>query len=48
MKVDKAIILAVSHDEFLSLDIENLKKDSKTIVFDVKAFLDRDQVDLRL
>ena len=44
----EAIILAVSHDEFLSLDIENLKKDSKTIVFDVKAFLDRDQVDLRL
>lgn len=44
----EAIILAVSHNEFLKLDINALKKDSNSIVFDVKAFLDRDQVDLRL
>ena len=43
-----AVILAVSHTEFLKLNVNSLKKDSKSIVFDVKAFLDRDKVDIRL
>lgn len=43
-----AIILAVSHREFLSLDIDNLKRDDNTIVYDTKSFLPRDIVDSRL
>lgn len=42
------IILAVSHQEFLSLDIENLKASDSAIIFDTKAFLDRGLVDARL
>ena len=30
------ILLAVSHRKFLSMDIESLKKDSKSVVFDLK------------
>jgi UDP-N-acetyl-D-galactosamine dehydrogenase len=41
------IILAVGHEEFRSIDISALKAD-KCIVYDIKAFLDRDQVDYRL
>ena len=43
-----AIILAVAHKEFLSLDIEKLKINNKSIIFDIKAFLNRDIVDIRL
>jgi UDP-N-acetyl-D-glucosamine/UDP-N-acetyl-D-galactosamine dehydrogenase len=43
-----AIILAVAHEEFLTLDISNLKNNQKTIVYDLKAVLDHDQVDARL
>ena len=48
--VDKydGILLAVAHDKFALLDIESLKKDSKTVVFDLKGFLLRDQVNSRL
>jgi UDP-N-acetyl-D-galactosamine dehydrogenase len=42
------IILAVSHKEFLEIDIEKLKDNSSSVVFDLKAFLDRDLVDSRL
>ncbi len=42
-----AIILAVSHNEFKQLDFDNLKfKDG--VLFDTKAFLDRNIVDGRL
>ncbi len=43
----KAIVLAVSHNEFKTLDIENLKE-GDAVVFDTKAFLDRKWVDARL
>lgn len=43
-----AIILAVSHIEFLNLDYHKLKKDKKSIIFDIKSFLDRSLVDARL
>lgn len=43
-----AIILAVSHDEFLKLDYKKLKNDERAIVFDTKACLDRQIVDARL
>jgi UDP-N-acetyl-D-galactosamine dehydrogenase len=41
------IILAVGHEEFRSIDLLALKAE-KCIVYDIKAFLDRDQVDYRL
>lgn len=42
------ILLAVSHYEFASLQLSNLKKDSKTPVLDLKGFLPRNEVDSRL
>lgn len=42
-----AIILAVSHDEFMLLNWERLKK-STTIVYDVKGVLPKDKIDARL
>lgn len=44
----EAIILAVSHREFLALDFKALKQDSESVLFDTKAFLDRAIVDGRL
>jgi UDP-N-acetyl-D-galactosamine dehydrogenase len=35
-----AVVLAVSHDEFKTLDWNKIK-DSKTVVFDVKGHLDK-------
>lgn len=43
-----AIILAVSHDEFKALDYAALKNGNNTVIFDTKAFLDRNLVDGRL
>jgi UDP-N-acetyl-D-galactosamine dehydrogenase len=42
-----AIILAVSHKEFLSIDIESLKSD-KAVIFDVKSLYPKNSVDARL
>ena len=42
-----AIILAVSHKEFLDVSIDNLKSD-KCVVFDVKSLLPIEEVDARL
>ena len=50
-KVDKkyeAILLAVSHDEFLKLDIKNLCLNDSSVIFDLKSFLDRSIVHSRL
>ncbi len=42
-----AVVLAVAHDEFLAMDLDEiLKKDA--VVFDTKAVLDRKRVDARL
>ena len=43
-----AIILAVAHLKFLELDLKKLRKDKNTIVFDLKCFFDRKNIDLRL
>lgn len=43
-----AIILAVSHDEFLQLNFKNIKMDDLSIIFDIKAILNREIVDARL
>lgn len=44
----EGIVLAVSHKEFLELDLEQLKSSSSSVVFDTKAFLDRSLIDARL
>ena len=42
------ILLAVSHTKFLQLDIEFLKKDPQSVVYDLKGFLPRNLVNSRL
>ncbi len=42
------IILAVSHNEFYNIDIDSLKKEKSSVVFDTKSFLPRFLVDCRL
>ena len=42
------IILAVSHREFKEIDFSKLKKNDKSIIYDIKSFLDKDIVDKRL
>jgi UDP-N-acetyl-D-galactosamine dehydrogenase len=42
------ILLAVSHKKFSMIDIESIKQDTKSIVYDLKGFLPRNQVDSRL
>ncbi|MDR6158529.1 MULTISPECIES: nucleotide sugar dehydrogenase [Chryseobacterium] len=42
-----SVIIAVSHDEFLQMDLDYLKKDN-AVVFDTKACFDRSLVDARL
>ena len=42
------ILLAVSHNKFSAINIESLKKDSKSIIYDLKGFLPRNLVDSRL
>lgn len=44
----EGIILAVAHNEFLSLDLESVKATSETVIFDLKAILNREKVDARL
>jgi len=42
------ILLAVSHKKFSMINIESIKQDAKSIVYDLKGFLPRNQVDARL
>jgi UDP-N-acetyl-D-galactosamine dehydrogenase len=42
------IILAVAHKQFMTLDVKGLKKDDKSVLFDVKSIIDRNLVDIRL
>lgn len=43
-----AIILAVAHNEFAELDLCTLKKDEKSVIYDVKGILPRGIIDDRL
>ncbi len=49
-KLDKydGIIIAVAHDEFKNINFDNLKKDSKSVIFDVKGILEKSKSDTRL
>ena len=43
-----AVILAVSHKEFLGVNVRNFLKDGSGVVYDVKGLLPREQIDGRL
>ena len=43
-----SIILAVAHDKFLSLNLDDIKVEEKSVVFDLKGILDFSKVDGRL
>jgi len=43
-----AVILAVAHDEFIHINLSELKNSQNCVVFDIKAILDRNQIDGRL
>jgi UDP-N-acetyl-D-galactosamine dehydrogenase len=47
-KTYSGIILAVSHREFLGLDLDQLKSSNSSVIFDTKAFLNRVLIDARL
>tara|TARA_Y100000768_G_scaffold258187_1_gene196337 strand:- start:1432 stop:2688 length:1257 start_codon:yes stop_codon:yes gene_type:complete len=42
------IILAVAHNEFLKINFKSLKINSKSVIYDLKGFLDKEIVDARL
>ena len=44
----EGIILAVSHQEFKTLEMDKLKSSEASIIFDTKSFLERSIVDARL
>jgi UDP-N-acetyl-D-galactosamine dehydrogenase len=44
----KAIVLAVSHREFIEMDVQNLKETPNSVIYDIKSVLDRSQVTSRL
>lgn len=48
LKKYHSIILAVGHQEFLEIDLTELKENSKTVIYDVKGMLDRSIVTARL
>ena len=43
----KAVVLAVAHDEFKELDMEGIGKNG-TVIYDVKSFLPKEVVSMRL
>jgi UDP-N-acetyl-D-galactosamine dehydrogenase len=43
-----AIILAVSHKEFLNIDFKKIIKGENSVIFDTKSLINRDLVDARL
>jgi UDP-N-acetyl-D-galactosamine dehydrogenase len=47
-KTYDGIILAVSHKEFLGLEVEHFKSSNSSVIFDTKAFLNRSLIDARL
>lgn len=48
LKQYDAVVLAVSHNEFLTLDFQSLKKSNNSIIYDIKSVLDRSQITSRL
>jgi UDP-N-acetyl-D-galactosamine dehydrogenase len=40
-----SIILAVSHNEFVTIDYNSLKKNKSSIIYDIKGVLNNDIID---
>lgn len=47
-KTYDGIILAVSHKEFLGIELNQLRSSNSSVIFDTKAFLNRSLIDARL
>ncbi len=47
-KTYSGIMLTVAHKKFASIDLDSIKENSKSVVFDLKGFFPRNQVDSRL
>ena len=43
-----AIILAVSHDSFRKIDLNKIKADNNTVIYDIKGFFNKNLVTKRL
>ena len=43
-----SIVLAVSHESFKDLDLKQLGKDSKTVIYDIKSFYNKETTTERL
>ena len=43
-----SIVLAVSHESFKDLDLNQLSKDSKTVIYDIKSFYNKEETTERL
>ena len=43
-KAYDAIILAVSHEKFKKINLKNLLKNSESIIYDVKGFLEKNRI----
>ena len=43
-----AIVLAVSHEKFRSLDLDSLSKDKNTVIYDIKSFYKKKNISARL
>lgn len=48
VKTYDGIILAVSHKKFLGIELDKLRSSHSSIIFDTKAFFNRDLIDSRL
>ena len=48
LKKYDGIILAVAHNQFKKLNFEQLLKDSKSVIFDLKSVLKKSNADVRL
>ena len=44
----EAIVLAVAHQEFKTLDLKSISRNNQTVIYDIKSFLERSLVDERL
>lgn len=42
------VIVAVAHNQFLTIDLDTLKRSNDSVIFDIKSIFSREKVDIRL
>ena len=47
-KTYSGIMLTVAHKKFASIDLDSIKENSKSVVFDLKGFFPKNQIESRL